>query len=164
MTPPDDTDATRTFLRHALATLAYRAEKAVRGAPPEFAAFRAGPTSRAAGEILAHMGDLFDWALTMAQGDVRWRDTPPAAWEADCDRLFAAIAAFDAYLASDAPLGRPAEVLFQGPIADALTHTGQLNLLRRLAGGPVRGESYARAEIVVGRVGREQSGRRVEFD
>ena len=79
-------------------------------------------------------------------------------------RFFAALKVFDSYLASDAPLGYTAEKIFQGPIADALTHIGQISMLRRMAGAPVRGESYFRAEIVTGRVGPEQSTNRVEFD
>jgi hypothetical protein len=79
-------------------------------------------------------------------------------------RFYEALRLFDDFLASDLPTDVEAEKLFQGPIADALTHVGQLATLRRLAGSPVRGESYFRAEIVVGRVGPEQSSQRKEFD
>jgi hypothetical protein len=157
-------DEKRDMLRHAVATIAYRGGKALRGAPPSFAAFRAAPTSRAAGEILAHVGDLFDWALTMAKGAEHWHDSAARTWEADVDRFSHTIAAFDAHLASDQPLACPAERLFQGPIADALTHIGQIAMLRRLAGSPVRGENYSRADITAGRVGAEQSPPRREFD
>jgi hypothetical protein len=154
----------REFLRHTVATLAYRARKPLHGAPPEFSAFRAGPGSRSAGEILAHLGDLFDWALSMARGKQTWNNSSPQAWDDDVDRFFAALAAFDAHLASDAPLGESTEMMFQGPVADALTHVGQIALLRRIAGAPVRGENYARAEIVAGRVGTTQTAPRREFD
>ncbi|HEX7019090.1 MAG TPA: hypothetical protein VF159_03710 [Gemmatimonadaceae bacterium] len=159
MTSPD-----RQLLRHALATLAYRAEKAFRGAPESFGEFRHGPTSRTPGQIVAHMCDLMDWALRLARGTHAWRDTQPTVWADDCARFFAAAETFDAFLASDEPLGWSVEQLFQGPVADALTHTGQLTMLRRLAGAPVRGENYAKAEIMAGRVGPEQSMKRVEFD
>jgi hypothetical protein len=165
MTLPLAADATgRRFLRHTLATLAYRAEKPLRDAPDGFAQTRAAPGSRTAGEILAHVSDLLDWALWLARGEKRWVTTPPTTWDADCDRFFASVAALDDYLASDAPLGASAEQLFQAPIADALTHTGQLNLLRRLADAPVRGENYSVAHIEAGRVGRDQSADRTEFD
>jgi hypothetical protein len=154
----------REMLRHALATVAYRGGKAVRDAPPAFAGFRAGPTSRTAAEILSHMGDLFDWALTQAKGAEAWHESDAGAWDATADRFFRALATFDAYLASDEPLECSEGRLLQGPIADALTHIGQLAMLRRLAGAPVRGESYARADIAIGRVGREQSAPRREFD
>jgi hypothetical protein len=156
--------AKRRFLRHTLATLAYRAEKPLRDAPNGFAQNRAGLGSRTAGEILAHMSDLLDWALWIARGENRWETTPPTTWDNDCDRFFASLAALDAFLASDAALVANAEQIFQAPIADALTHTGQLNLLRRLADAPVRGENYARAHIEAGRVGRDQSADRSEFD
>jgi hypothetical protein len=89
----------------------------------------------------------------MAKGQHVWRESAPLPWNEEVTRFFTALAAFDTYLASDAPLGWPAERLFQGPIADALTHVGQLTMQRRLAGSPVKGENYAKAEIAAGRVG-----------
>jgi len=161
-TPPA-IDGARALLRHTLATLAYRGGKAVRNAPPDFAEFHIGPTSRTPVQILAHLGDLFEWGLWMARGEHRWHDSTPLAWTDEVARFHSTLAALDAYLASDAPLGRSAEMLFQGPVADALTHVGQLTMLRRLAGSPVRGENYARADIQVGRVGADQAASRVEF-
>ena len=149
------------MLRHTLATLAYRAERALAGAPPEFAAFPAAV--RTPGEILAHMGDLLDWALSMANGAPKWRDSPLLAWDKGTARFFTALEALDQRLASADPMKAPAEKLFQGPIADALTHVGQIAMLRRLAGSPLRGENYFQAEIVAGRVGREQAPAKVEF-
>jgi hypothetical protein len=157
-------DAKRDFLRHTVATLAYRGGKAVRGAPTGFAARRVGETTRSAVEILAHIGDLLDWALWLAKGQHVWKDTAPQSWEDEVKRFFDGLQRLDAYLASDAPLGWPPEQLFQGPIADALTHVGQIATLRRVAGSPVRGENYFRADIVTGRVGPAQSAPRVEFD
>jgi hypothetical protein len=154
----------RQLLRHTLATLAYRGGKAVSGAPDGFDQFRAGERARTAGQILAHIGDLLDWALCLAKGEHRWHDSTPREWDHETARFFSALRAFDDYLASDWPLGFPAEKLFQGPIADALTHVGQIALLRRMAGAPIRGENYFKAEIVAGRVGAEQSSQRVEFD
>jgi hypothetical protein len=154
----------REFLRHTIATLAYRGGKAIRDAPDGFGAFKSGETSRTPSQILAHVGDLLDWVLSQAQGAEKWKPKPPADWNADVERFFKGLAALDAYLASDAPLAAPAPRLFQGGIADALTHVGQIAFLRRLAGGPVRGENYSRAEIIAGRVGPEQSTRRQEFD
>jgi hypothetical protein len=152
------------MLRHTVATLAYRGGKAVRGAPPEFVSFRAAPGSRTAGEILAHIGDLLDWALRMVSGAPSWADSPPLPWEEEARRFHAALAALDAYLASGKPLKATAEKLFQGPIADALTHVGQIAQLRRLAGSPVRGENYYLADITAGRVGPGQADPRREFD
>ena len=146
----------RAFLRHALATLAYRCGKAVRGTPAEFASFKAGPGTRTPAEILAHIGDLLDWAHRLAQGIKGGQNRVPLPWDAEVARFFAELEALDGFLASDAPLGNPPGKLFQGPIADALTHTGQLTMLRRLAGVPVRGENYFRADIAVGRVGPDQ--------
>jgi hypothetical protein len=157
-------DGNRQFLRHTVATLAYRGGKALRDAPAGIAEVRACETCRSAGEILRHIGDLLEWALWLAKGEHRWRDAAPQSWEADVERFFAGLRQLDEYLAAGSPLGNPAEKLFQGPLADALTHVGQIATLRRLAGSPVRGENYFRADIVVGRVGAEQSSTRVEFD
>jgi hypothetical protein len=156
----------REFLRHTLATLAYRAAKATRGAPETFGTFKAGPTSRTPVEVLAHMGDLLDWAYAMASGAPRWHTSDPLPWEEERKRFFAALLKFDDLLASPAPLSYELTRLFQGPIADALTHTGQLTMLRRIHGAPVKGESYNRADIVAGRVGSEQTPAdpKYEFD
>jgi hypothetical protein len=150
-------------LRHTVATLAYRAAKALRDAPPGFADVRPAPGSRSAGEIVAHMGDLFDWALSQARGEERWRAATRGSWAEDCDRFFAALTAFDAHLASSAALHMTPERLFQGPIADALTHVGQLAMLRRLAGSSVRGENYSVAPIEAGRTGAAQGDPEREF-
>ena len=154
----------RHLLRHALATIAYRGCRVVLDAPAPFAQFRSGPSTRTPAEILAHLGDLMDWALTAAQGAPAWRSADPLPWPAEVDRFFAALGRFDAYLAGDAALGWPAERLLQAPIADALTHIGQLAMLRRLAGAPVRGERFSEARIEVGHVGRDQPPPRAPFD
>ena len=147
----------REFLRHSVATLAYRAAKALRGAPATFADFTPGPESKSAVQVLAHMGDLMDWGLSMAVGKPKWNNSTPLAWDAEGARFFAAVKAFDDALASDAPLHYELTRLFQGPVADALTHTGQLAMMRRLSGAPMKGESYNRADIAIGRVGAEQT-------
>jgi hypothetical protein len=144
------TDEARALLRHTVATLAYRADKALRGAPPDFADFSVGPGSRTPAQILAHMGDLFDWALSMARGRQVWRESPPLPWAEEVARFFVTLEAFDACVASDAPLHLSVERLFQGPIADALTHTGQLAMLRRMAGSAIKAESYSKADIKSG--------------
>ena len=157
-------DDQREFLRHALATVAYRGGKAVRGASAEFAQFEIGESPRTPVKILAHIGDLFDWAVTMAEGKQVWNESTPLPWDDEVQRFHAALQRFDEYLASDRPLSTSAEVLFQGPVADALTHVGQLAMLRRLAGTKMKSENYAKAEIVSGRLGAEQAGPRREFD
>ena len=153
-----------SLLRHTIATLAYRGAKVLRGAPADFAHFRAAEGTRTPGEILAHMGDLMDWALGLAEGRHAWRDSPPGAWDDDAARFFRALEALDQRLASGAPSGFPAEKVFQGPIADALTHVGQIALLRRMAGSPVRGENYFRAHIAAGQAGLDQPAPVLEFD
>jgi hypothetical protein len=159
-----NSDPKRELLRHTLATLAYRGAKAVRNAPAGFAEFHACASSRTPVQIVAHLGDLLDWGLSIAQGKQSWKNSEPLPWERETDRFFAALKSFDDYLASPGTLQVPAEKLFQGPIADALTHVGQLTMLRRLAGEPVKGESYFVADIATGRVGREQPAPRKEFD
>ncbi len=156
-------DPKRDLLRHTLATLAYRAGKAVRNAPSGFADFHAGEGVRTPGQILAHIGDLFDWALSIAKGKQAWRDSKPLPWEKEVERFFAALKNFDDFLASNVPVEAPPEKLFQGPIADALTHVGQLAILRRLARAPVKGENYYAAEVVAGRVSAEQAAPKREF-
>jgi len=137
----------RDFLRHTLATLAYRGAKAIRNAGPTFADYGGPETARTPAKILAHIGDLMDWGLAMADGRREWKDSLPLPWEQECERFFAV----------------SAEKLFQGPIADALTHVGQIAMLRRMAGIAIKGENFFVAEIGIGRVGAEQTPPRKEF-
>ena len=157
-------DSKRGLLRHTVATLAYRGGKAVRDTSDSFALFKASETTRTPAEILAHVGDLFDWALSIAQGNETWNNSEPLEWNKEIDRFHAALKGFDDYLASDAELSASCERLFQGPVADALTHVGQIAMLRRIAGEPMKGENYSRAKIEAGRVGPDQETPRREFD
>lgn len=157
-------DPARQLLRHTLATVAYRGGKALRGAPNSFATFHIGDKTRTPAQIVAHMGDLFDWGLSIAQGKPAWKDSAPLPWDSEIQRFFAAIEKFDDYLVSSEPLHGSAEGLFQGPVADALNHVGQIAMLRRLAGSPILAENYFKSDIVVGRVGPDQSAPRREFE
>jgi hypothetical protein len=157
-------DPKREMLRHTVATLAYRGGKTLRGVPPGFGGFRIGAKTRTPIEILVHLGDLLEWALSLAEG---WEYSPKPSdrsWEQETERFFAALAGFDVYLAGEGRLAAPPAALFQGPVADALTHVGQIALLRRMAEAPVRGENYFVADIKAGRVGADQAAARREFD
>jgi len=145
----------RELFRLTLATLAYRTSRALEDAPESFAAYAGA--GRQPARILAHMGDLIDWALSMAEGNQRWHNSDPLPWPEETRRFFTPLQALDAYIISGERLHAPIEKLFQGPVADALTHTGQLAMLRRLAGCPIRGENYYVAEIATGHVGAEQA-------
>ena len=157
-------DSGRDLLRHTLATLAYRGGKAVRGAPPEFAQFRIREGTRTPVAILAHVGDLMDWALELTHGRHTWKESKPLPWEEEVGRFHASVRRLDDALAGPERLGCPPQKLFQGPIADALTHVGQIAMLRRLAGAPMKGENYYKADIASGRVGPDQPAPRVEFE
>ena len=161
---PAATEPARQLLRHCVATVAYRASKTLRGAPEHFSSFHIGDKTRTPGQILAHMGDLLDWAFSIAQGQQAWHESTPLPWDAEVERFFAALKKFDDCLASPEPLAAAAEGLFQGPIADALTHVGQIAMLRRLAGAPVKGENYLKAEIAIGHLSLEQTAPRREFE
>lgn len=154
----------RDLLRHSVATVAYRTGKIIRDAPQGYVSFQAGHNCRTPIQILTHIGDLFDWALAMAKGQPAWNDSQPLAWPDEVQRFFDTLKRFDDYLASPEPLHASADKLFQGPIADALNHVGQLAILRRLSGGPIRGENYFKADITTGRVGKEQPPPKFEFD
>ena len=152
------------MLRHLVATLAYRAAKVLRDAPPGFGGFQAGPVARRPVTIVAHMADLMSWAVSLAHGDYVWKAEGGEEWAIEVARFFDAIGALDRALENRALPDGAEEKLIQGPLADALTHVGQLAMLRGLAGAPVRPESYARADIVAGRVGPAQSPPVREFD
>lgn len=161
-------DASRTLLRHVVATLTYRAAKVLRDAPPEFGGMAFGSSTRKPVLVVAHMADLMTWAVGLARGEYSWTAEGTDDWHTEVSRFFDRVAALDSALASDdslrGPVENPVEKLIQGPLADALTHVGQLAMLRGMAGAPIRPESYARADIVAGRVGMEQTPARAEFD
>jgi hypothetical protein len=158
-----NSDPKRELLRHTLATLAYRGGKAVRNAPDSFAEFHANEGVRTPAQILAHIGDLMDWALSMAKGQQAWHNSPPLPWNEEVQRFFVSLTKLDDFLASSEPLQATPEKLFQGPVADALTHVGQIAMLRRLAGDAVKAENFYKAEIVAGRVGADQAKPKLEF-
>jgi len=148
-------DLKREVLRHMVATVAYRGGVAIRDAPESFAAFRAHETTRTPGEILAHIGDLLEGSLHLLQGEMVFLTSTPVPWKDEISRFFSAVKKLDSYLATDAPLACPIEKLVQGPIGDALTHVGQIVMLRRMAGIPIHPEPYFTAEIVAGEVNQE---------
>jgi hypothetical protein len=147
-------DEKRELLRHTLATVAYRTARALEGAPDHFAGFAGA--GRMPVQILSHMGDLFEWALSVAMGQERWRATQPRAWAEEQHRFFESLQTFDGFLATGGPLHASAEQLMQGPVADALTHVGQLAMLRRLSGSPTVGENFYVADVKAGQVGADQ--------
>ena len=154
----------RAALRQLAATLAYRAAKVLRDVPPSFAHFTCGASTRTPVRIVAHMGDLMAWGVTIADGDIKWNAGGSDDWDREVARFFDGLAALDRALAADGPFMGSVDKLIQGPLADALTHVGQLALLRGMVGAPVRPESYARAKIETGRVGRDQAAPGYEFD
>ncbi len=162
MNAHSNSDSKQLF-RCTLATLAYRAGKAVRNAPATYAELHGGEGLRTPAQILAHMGDLLDWALSIAKGKQAWHDSKPLPWEKEVKRFFAALQNFDEFMASGVAVEAPLEKLFQGPVADALTHVGQLAILRRMAGAALRAENFYKAEITIGRAGADQAAPRQEF-
>ena len=145
-------DLKREVLRHMVATVAYRGGLACADAPESFATFRAHSTTRTPGEILAHIGDLIEGSLHLVKGDLIFLTSTPLPWKEEVMRFFSAVKAFDSYLASEGQLACPVEKLVQGPVGDALTHVGQIVMLRRMAGSPIRPEPYFTAEIVAGKL------------
>jgi len=156
----------RQFLRHATAVIAYRGAKTLRGAPPEFAHFKASPSTRTPLEILAHVGDLLEVSAARLRGPAQWKEATPDSWDRHVARFHAALASIDEALASDRPIDVPLDRWYQGPFADSLTHVGQLAMLRRMFGAPMKGESYFYADIRPGRVGPDQvpAESKYEFD
>lgn len=162
---PTNDDA-RLILRHAFATLAYRTAKALRDAPPDFGHRSFGSSTRRPVRIVAHMADLMAWGISLARGDYVWSAEGSENWEREVDRFFGNLSKLDELLAAPGPFPGSMERIIQGPLADALTHVGQLTMLRGMSGSPIRPESYARASISVGRVERDQEppGREFEGD
>ena len=158
------TDPARVVLRQLAATLAYRAAKVLRDVPADFARQSFGGSTRQPVQVVAHLADLMAWGVSMAGGGKEWKADGGDDWATEVDRFFRGLAALDAALAAEGSFAGSIDKLIQGPLADALTHVGQLAMLRGMAGAPVRPESYARATIVAGRVGLDQPPPGFEFD
>lgn len=148
-------DVKRAVLRHMVATVAYRGSLAITDAPEDFATFRAHETTRTAGEILAHIGDLLEGSHYLLKGEMIYLTSDPLPWKEEVTRFFSAVRKLDEYLASEEPLACPVEKLVQGPVGDALTHVGQIVMMRRMAGSPIRPGQYFMAEIVAGEIDEE---------
>src|ERR1700739_2088220 len=161
---PHEEIGARDLLRHSLATISYRAGKIIRDAPQGYVDFQAGPNCRTPVHIIAHIGDLLDWALAMAKGQPTWHDSEPLSWPDEVQRFFDTLKKFDDLLTVTDQLRASPEKLFQGPLADTLNHVGQLAMLRRLSGVPIRGENYYKADIAAGRIGKDQPPPKFEFD
>lgn len=140
----------RDLLRHLVATIAFRGNVAVRDAPDSFAGFKIADGVRTPAEILAHIGDLLEGSVYLLKGEMVYLNAEPLPWNEEIARFFSAVKDLDSFLASDTPIDIPIEQLTQGPVADALTHIGQIIILRRAAGLPVRTEGYFQADIVPG--------------
>lgn len=136
-----------SLLRHMVATVAYRGRIAISGAPDDFAGFRAAAGVRTPAEILAHLGDLLEGSLLLLQGELRYLNSQPLPWDEEVSRFSAAATRLDTFLGSQSELAHPVERFVQGPIGDALTHVGQMVMLRRMAGSPILPENYFMAEI-----------------
>jgi hypothetical protein len=140
----------REFLRHTLATLAYRCSKTLRDVPEGFAGFRTDGIKNTPLDLLAHIGDLLEWTLNHSKGNSKYHHSTPSNWDSEVKRFHNSLRLLDDYLAGQESIQAPLERLFQGPIADALTHVGQLALLRRMAGSPIPGENFFMADIKTG--------------
>jgi uncharacterized damage-inducible protein DinB len=161
---PLSVDAARPALRHLVATLAYRAAKVLRDVPPDFGTASFGAATRQPVLVVAHLADLMTWAISLAQGQYVWKAEGSGDWDVEVARFFARLDDLDRELAAAGTFDGAVEKLIQGPLADALTHVGQLAMLRGMAGCPVRPESYARAAVTAGRVGPDQAPPGREFD
>lgn len=145
-------DAKRELLRHFLAAVAYRARKAILGAPVDFGNFEAGHGVRKPAEILFHMSNVLMHARSFLAPQAR-AETQIGSWETEVTRLFSLLSELDHLLESGTPLhGRTEEQLLQGPLADAMTHVGQLAMMRRLDGAPLPKESFDEAPIRAGEI------------
>lgn len=142
----------RQLIRHFIATLAYRATKVIRNVPENYPALSVGEGVRTPVEILHHMSDVLLFAYrTLVPGERI--EIPLAAWETEVGRFHDALGRLDEAIVNGAePRELSWEQLLQGPLSDAMTHVGQLAMLRRLAGDPIPGENFSRAEIQIGKV------------
>ncbi len=150
-------DDKRELLRHFLAALAYRTQKALRGAPESFHTFRAAPKVRTPLELLRHMESVLGYARTFFIGG-EYNQEPLQDFQAEILRFHQTIEDLARHLESGTTLeGITPEQLLQGPLSDAMTHAGQLAMLRRLAGAPVPPENFIYANVQSDNLGPNQA-------
>ena len=150
-------DRDRELLRHFLAAIAYRTQKALRGAPQHYPAFSAGNRIRTPAELIRHMTALMGYVRTFFQGgSYPTKPDPLPTFQEEVERFHEMVEAVGKLLASDAPCSLTTEQLLQGPFADAMTHVGQLAMLRRLADSPVAPENFIYADIRADRLHADQ--------
>ena len=148
----------RALLRHFLAALAYRTQKALRDAPADFGSFRAVDGVRTPSELVRHMTSVLGYARTLYEGGRYWPDPLPSLVD-EITRFHEMLQDLAHHVETGSLLeGMTEERLLQGPLSDAMTHAGQLAMLRRLAGAPVAPENFVRAEIDPERLGPDQAG------
>ena len=143
------------MLRHFLAALAYRTQKALRDAPPDFGDFRAAPGVRTPRQLMRHMTSVLGYARTFYVGGTFEADELPSL-DAEVARFHEMLESLGAVIDASEPAGVTPEQLLQGPLADAMTHAGQLALLRRLAGAPVPAENFLKADVRAENLGATQ--------
>jgi len=149
-------EAKRALLRHFLATLAYRTQKALRGAPPDFAEFEAGNLTRSPLELVRHMTAMLGYARGLFRGEA-YHAEPAAPLRIEVRRFHHMLEDLSDHLRQgDALADITLERLLQGPLSDAMTHAGQIALLRRLRGSPVPPENFAGATVDASRLGEDQ--------
>lgn len=137
----------RDMLRHFLGALAYRTQKALRGAPPDFGSFEAGSKVRHPRELVRHMTDVLGYARTHFRGG-EYRAYPLPSLDEEVARFHEMLHDLAMHLEAGDPLHEVTpEQLLQGPFSDAMTHAGQLAMLRRLHGSPVPPENFIVADI-----------------
>ena len=150
-------DEKRAMLRHFLAALAYRTQKALRDAPAWFALFDEGHQTRNPRELVSHMTSVLGYARTFFVGG-RYHPEPLPTMDAEVERFHEMLGDLARHLEQGTPfMGTTPEQMLQGPFADAMTHAGQLAMLRRLAGVPVAPENFIVASIDPARLGPDQA-------
>jgi hypothetical protein len=140
-------DEKRALLVHFLAALAYRTQKALRDAPPEFASFRVAPKARTPHELVRHMDSVLGYARTFFAGG-NYRAPSLSDFRDAVNHFHETLADLARHIQQGSELTEiTPEALLQGPLSDAMTHAGQLAMLRRLAGSPVPPENFVFADI-----------------
>ena len=147
--------AKREMLRHFLGALAYRTQKAIRDAPSSFAEFEAGNQVRTPKDLLRHMRSVLGYARTKFRGG-HYQGDPAPTWDEEVVQFHQMLEDLSLHLAGDDPLDVEPEQLLQGPFADAMTHAGQLAMLRRLHGAPVPPENFIVADVSAENLTRNQ--------
>ncbi len=134
------------FIQHFLKVLSYRFEKAIHNAAESYPKHASGHGIRTPLELLGHMNGVLEFAISSLKNQPR-RNIPEQSWQEQITLYYEKLKELNQLMQENSFDTDTLERILQGPLADAMTHIGQLAMMRRLANSAIAGENYFAADM-----------------